>query len=580
MTESAAQVDSLSHLDNECFFVAGWKVSPDTLRIKKGEKSEKIEPKVMQVLVLLANRPGEVISRRELEEEVWQGTIVSYDAVTNTVIKLRKAFGDSSKNSSVIQTIPKVGYRLIADVEREETKPSEDHLPELAASQQSVQQKRKPQKQLYWTLIALGFVILAVVFNLLPLSNKHPSLALPDIPSLAVLPLHNIGDNPHQAYFSDGITEDLITDLSNISGLFVIARNSSFQYKGKLVDVKSVADELGVRYILQGSVRRDKTQFRINVQLMDSVADKNIWAERYDGTLENLFKVQDEVTRKIATALSIQLTHNKELSLSKNDTLNVASYDEFLKGWEKYWKFTRDDFAVAEMHFKKALEIDPNNSRAHAALALIYWKAWQLKWHENHGTPHEGWRRANKEIELAMKHPTPLAHSTKSSMLLINRRYEESIAEAEKAIKLNENNAMAYLALAEALNFSGQPGRAIEYAKKGMRLDPNFTRPYLVVIGRSEFDMELYEISNKSLQCETTKNINDCKSLILAIANYGHLAQLDKAQSFITALNKRNIAQKTSKFTIDRLKHRLPYRKKADRDHLFEGLNKAGVPLW
>jgi TolB-like protein len=241
------------------------------------------------------------------------------------------------------------------------------------------------------------------------------------------MPFFNIDKEPQQTYFSDGITEDLITDLSNVSGLFVIARNSSFQYKNKPVNVNSVAKELGVRYILQGSVRRDESKFRINVQLIDSVTDENIWAERYDGSLENLFEIQDEVTRKIVTALSVQLTNNEQLSLSRNETLNVASYDEFLKGWERYWKFTRDDFAIAEIHFKKALQLDPDNSRAHAALALIYWKAWQLKWHENHGTPHEGWRRANKEIELALKNPTPLAHSTKSAMLLINRRYEEAI---------------------------------------------------------------------------------------------------------------------------------------------------------
>jgi TolB-like protein/DNA-binding winged helix-turn-helix (wHTH) protein len=575
MRENDQTTESNAHSMNGCFFVGGWKVSPDTLRIKKGEKTVKLEPKVMQVLTFLAERPREVIPRQELEDHVWQGMIVGYDAVTNSVIKLRKAFGDDSKHPTVIETIPKTGYRLIADVEREVSETSAELLPESATPK-----KREQQKILRWPLITLGIVILAIVLYSSFLSNKKTSLSLPDMPSLAVLPLMNIGNNPEQTYFSDGITEDLITDLSNVSGLFVIARNSSFQYKDKPVDVKSVANELGVRYLLQGSVRRDESKFRINVQLMDSITGENIWAERYDGALENLFEVQDEVTRKITNALSIQLTNKEKLSLFRSDTLNVDSYDEFLKGWERYWKFTRDDFAIAETHFKKALQLDPDNSRAHAALALIYWKAWQLKWHENHGTPNEGWRRANKEIELALKNPTPLAYSTKSAMLLINRRYEESIAEAEKAIKLNSNDAMAYLALAEALSFSGQPGRAIENAKIGMRLDPNFTHPYLNVIGRSQFDMGLYETSNQSLDCDTTQNIQGCHSLILAIANYGQLGQLEKAQLFIKALNNKSKAEKTPPFTIDRLKHRLPYRKKADRDHFFAGLEKAGVPVW
>ncbi|WP_299871739.1 winged helix-turn-helix domain-containing tetratricopeptide repeat protein [uncultured Cocleimonas sp.] len=578
MTEHEEQVESSSHLNNECFLVAGWEVSPDTLRIQKGSRSVKLEPKVMQVLVFLANHPGEVISRQELEEDIWRGTIVSYDAITNTVIKLRKAFGDSSKNPSVIETIPKTGYRLIADVQKVIS--SEPHSNELNHSSKTKVKIINSKKLLY--LIVLGGIFIVAVS--LFLVKKTTSLLPPDKPSLVVLPFDNVGKNPKLNYFSDGITEDLITDLSNVSGLFVIARNSSFQYKDKPIKLTDIAEKLGVRYILQGSVRRDNNQFRINVQLMDSMTNKNIWAERYDSTLENLFAVQDEVTRKITAALSIRLKNNTGNAVANNETMNkiinVASYDEFLKGWERYWKFTRDDFAIAETHFKKALQLDPDNSRAHAALALIYWKSWQLKWHENHGTPHEGWRRANKEIELALKNPTPLAYSTKSAMLLINRRYEESIVEAEKAIKLNTNYAMAYLALAEALSFSGQPGRAIENAKIGMRLDPNFTHPYLTVIGRSQFDMGLYETSNKSLDCNTTQNIQGCHSLILAIANYGYLGQQDKAQLFIKALNNKSKAEKTPPFTIDRLKYRLPYRRKADRDHFFNGLEKAGVPLW
>ena len=583
MTEHEEQVESSSHLNNECFLVAGWEVTPDTLRIQKGSRSAKLEPKVMQVLVFLANRPGEVISRQELEEDIWRGTIVSYDAITNTVIKIRKAFGDSSKNPSVIETIPKTGYRLIADVQK--ITPQEHHgdLQDSTSIEQVLETSpKKFRNKKLISLFALGVIFIVVVSVLF--FKKSTPLSLPDKPSLVVIPFDNVGKNPKLNYFSDGITEDLITDLSNVSGLFVIARNSSFQYKGKSINLRDVADSLGVRYLLQGSVRRDNNQFRINVQLMDSMTDENIWAERYDSTLDNLFAVQDEVTRKITAALSIKLKNNTGNAIANYETMNkvikVASYDEFLKGWERYWKFTRDDFAIAETHFKKALQLDPNNSRAHAALALIYWKAWQLKWHENHGTPHEGWRRANKEIELALKNPTALAYSTKSAMLLINRRYEESIVEAEKAIKLNSNDAMAYLALAEALSFSGQPGRAIENAKIGMRLDPNFTHPYQIVIGRSQFDMNLYETSNKSLDCDTTENIQGCHSLLLAIANYGHLGQLDKAQLFIKAMNNKSKAEKTPQFTIDRLKYRLPYRKKADRDHFFTGLEKAGVPLW
>jgi TolB-like protein len=296
---------------------------------------------------------------------------------------------------------------------------------------------------------------------------------LPDEPSIAVMPFINTGNDPRQNYFIDGITEDLITDLSNVSGLFVIARNSSFAYKGKAVDVTQVAGELGVRFILQGSLRRDNEQLRINVRLMDGITGRNLWAERYDTELEDLFAVQDEVTRQITSALSVRLTQSERQNLTQRETLDPTSYDEFLKGWERYWRFSREDFAVAEQHFKTALSIDPSNSRAHAGLALIYWQAWRQKWHENFGNPHAGWTRARRELKLAMNNPTPLAHSTQSSMLLINRRYEDAIAEAEKAIQLNKNHAGGYLALADALSYFGRPDDAIEVARKGMRLDPS-----------------------------------------------------------------------------------------------------------
>ena len=531
----------------------------------------------MQVLVFLASRPGEVISRQELEDHVWEGTIVGYDAVTNTIIKLRKAFGDNPKKHRFIETIPKTGYRLTAEVVRELLA---DEEPAVAQSSQDTPKlKENRTLSLRWLFSLLGIVLLLATYWLWS-SQKNNPLPLPDEHSIAVMPFVNIGNDPEQDYFSDGITEDLITDLSNVSSLFVIARNSSFQYKDKEVDVKSAAKELGVRFILQGSVRRNKNEFRINIQLMDGVTDENVWAERYDANTDDLFKIQDNITRKIISALSIQLTENDQEVLSKTDTLNLASYDEFLKGWERYWKFSREDFEIAEIHFKKALQIDPQNSRAHAALALIYWQAWLQKWHENYGTPHAGWRRAWKELDKAMRNPTPLTHSTMSAMLLINRRYEESIAEAEKAIKLNKNNPSGYLALADVLGYSGLAESAIEYAKKGMRLDPNFVAPYLYVIGRTQFDMGNYGDATISLKRALAVNPKDRDAAIMLIACYGQQGLIDDAKLVLNTLNKEHKFQKLRPVTIDWLKNRWPYKAKVARDHLIEGMEKAGVPQW
>ena len=582
MTKDDQQQESASHLISESFLINEWEVSPATLSIQKGEKIVKLEPKVMQVLAFLANRPGEVISRQELEDHIWEGTIVGYDAVTNTIIKLRKAFGDNPKKHNVIETIPKTGYRLTADVIRE--LPAVEESAVVQSKQDSLNfTKKKLQKNKTISLrLLLGLlgIVLSLSAYWLWLSQKNNPLSLPNEPSIAVMPFVNIGNDSEQNYFSDGITEDLITDLSNVSSLFVIARNSSFQYKGKTVDVKSVANELGVRYILQGSVRRDKNDIRINIQLMDGVTDENVWAERYDANTDDIFKIQDEITRKIISSLSIQLTENDHDVLSKSDTLNVASYDEFLKGWERYWKFTRDDFAIAEAHFKKAIQIDPQNSRAHAALALIYWQAWSQKWHENYGTPHAGWTRAWKELDKAMLNPTPLTHSTRSAMLLINRRYEESIAEAEKAIKLNNNNPSGYLALADSQSYSGLVESAIENAKKGMRLDPNFVAPYLYVIGRTQFDMGNYDDASKSLKRALAVNPRDRDASIVLIACYGQQGLTDKAKSILKTLNKEHEILKLRPVTIDWLKNRWPYKAIAARDHFIKGMEKAGVPQW
>jgi len=559
-------------INSRSFFINEWQVDPDALRIACAGEELRLEPRVMRVLVYLAEHRGEVVSRQELEDQVWTGMVVGYDALTNTITKLRKAFGDSSAEPRFIETIPKSGYRMIASV-----RPALHGSPEPLRKPRAMPAKRRWSPG--WLALPGILVVLgAAVFwwQVQPVSRLVSS----DEPSVAVMPFINTGNDPRQNYFIDGITEDLITDLSNVPGLFVIARNSSFAYKGKAVEVTRVAAELGVRFVLQGSVRRDNEQVRINVRLMDGETGRNLWAERYDTGLADLFAVQDEVTKQITSALSVRLTQSDRKQLTQRETLDPASYDEFLKGWERYWRFSRDDFAVAEKHFKKALAIDPSNSRAHAGLALIYWQAWRQKWHENYGNPHAGWTRARRELKLAMSNPTPLAHSTLSSMLLINRRYEEAIAEAQKAIQINQNHAGGYLALADALSYFGRSREAIEAARKGMRLDPNFVAPYLLVIGRAQFDMALYDDAVESLERAVAVNPHERNARIVLLAAYGYRGESDQAARMLAALNNEHEAQALPPFTMAWLTNRWPYRRQSDRDHLLAGLEKAGVPRW
>jgi len=206
------------------------------------------------------------------------------------------------------------------------------------------------------------------------------ALPLPDRPSIAVLPFVNMSGDPEQAYFADGMTEDLITDLSKVAGLFVIARNSMFVYRGKTTDIREVAKTLGVRYVLEGSVRRSGAEVRVNAQLIDATTGGHVWADRYDGDLKNIFAFQDKVTRNVVAALAVELTKDDRERVARRGTENAQAYDVFLKGWQHYLRQTPEDFRAAIVHFKKAVELDPKYGRAYAALAATYWEASTRFW--------------------------------------------------------------------------------------------------------------------------------------------------------------------------------------------------------
>jgi len=277
------------------------------------------------------------------------------------------------------------------------------------------------------------------------------SFPLPKKPSIAVLPFVNLSDDPEQEYFADGMTDDLITDLSKISDLFVIARNSTFTYKGKPVKIRQVAEELGVRYVLEGSVRRADDRVRINTQLIDATSGGHLWAERYDGHIGDVFALQDKITQKIVAALALKLTAGEQKHVVRKETKNIVAYDSFLKGWEHYRLFTPDDFAKASSYFKKALDLDPDYGRAHAALAQIYWKGSELGWRWQMGLGvgwSEGRLLARKYLQTAMKYPTSLVHQVASEMNLFRREYDEAIYEANRAIALDPNDHRAHWIMA------------------------------------------------------------------------------------------------------------------------------------
>ncbi len=403
----------------------------------------------------------------------------------------------------------------------------------------------------------------------------HPPLPLPDRPSIAVLPFTNMSDDPRQEYFTDGMTEDLITDLSKISGLFVIARNSTFVYKGQAVPIKQVAEELGVRYVLEGSVRRAGDQVRINAQLIDATTGGHIWAERYDGSLADVFALQDEITQQIVTALAVELTPEEEEQAASQETDDIAAYDAFLQGWAHYNRQTGEDFAKAIGFFEKAIELDPDYARARAALALTYWMGSEFG-----GLSHlleVSWRelrqRSRKYLDLAMKDPTSVTYMVASPTVLKQRRYDEAIAYAERAVALDSNNAEAHRALAYALFYANRPEEAIESANRALRLDPNNRAIPLQYIGRAHFAMGDFEQAVSFI--ERARDLNPKvtpHSAMLAAA----LAHLGRGEEAGIALEKYNDGWGYSP-SVREVMYFWPFKDPVVAKRFAEGLVKAGL---
>jgi adenylate cyclase len=292
--------------------------------------------------------------------------------------------------------------------------------------------------------------------------------------------------DPDQEYFSDGLTEDLTTDLSKLSGLFVIARNSAFTYKGKAVKVQEVGRELGVRYVLEGSVRKSDTQIRINTQLIDTTTGGHLWSERYDRPLQDIFALQDEIRQKIVFALKVQLTEEEQKRFRQFPTTNLEAYDYFLRGIEavgRAWDEHRKEANVqARQMFEKAIELDPKYAAAYALLGWTYHLDYFFRWSQDPTHSQEqSFELAQRAV--ALDDSLSLAHRMLGNVYLFKRQHEQAIAEMERAIALNPSYAPAHMQLGIALVFAGQPEEGIGLIEKGMRLDPRNPALYLQNLG-------------------------------------------------------------------------------------------------
>jgi adenylate cyclase len=426
-------------------------------------------------------------------------------------------------------------------------------------------------------IVAVAAAVLIAAVGIYSHRQMNPSatmgttaaLALPDKPSIAVLPFVNMSEDPKQEYFSDGMTEDVITSLSKRPGLFVIARNSVFTYKGRAVKAQQVSRELGVRYILEGSVRKSDRQVRITAQLIDGTTGYHLWAEHYDGELKDIFALQDGVTQKIVTALSPKLSGAQTSSGAHPDTTSVEAHDLLLRGLVVKFNPQKETNPTARKLFEAAIDLDPNYANAYAWLGWTYVDEWTLQWSDDPDMLTRAVNAARKAIALDAS--LAEGHRLLGWALLWSRQQDFGIAELEKAVLLDSNSSNAYGNLAAALNYSGRPEEAIGFVKKAMRVDPKYGPWVANWLGDSYYLLRRYDEAISAYQEGVRRNPNYISTHRMLAASYAELGREKEARAEVAEVLRINPT-----YSVELLRARVPFKNQVDLDRYMSGLRRAG----
>ena len=423
------------------FRFADISVDTDRRELRRGPDLVSVGPQVFDLLVYLVQNRERVVSKNDMLAEVWGGRIVSESTLTSHINAVRKAIGDTGEDQSLIRTVSRKGFRFVGEIRIDN--PSEDERSTHAAKDVGARTIR-----------------------------ATPELALPDRPSIAVLPFQNLSRDPDQEYFAEGVVEDIITALSRMRWLFVIARNSSFTYKGRTADAKQVGRELSVRYVLEGSLRKSATRVRITAQLIDSSTGANLWADRFEGALEDIFDLQDQVTASVVGAIAPRLEQAEMARAKRKPTESLDAYDYYLRGMASYYLRTKEGINEALPLFEKAIAVDPSFASAYGMAAWCHaWRkinGWMTNPVRDTAQTEQLARRA---AELGPDDAVALSRGA-HALTFVTGDHDTAASLVDRALALNPNLAGAWYASGWVRVWLGEIDTAINHFAHAMRLSP------------------------------------------------------------------------------------------------------------
>lgn len=501
----------------------------------RGVEPVELGQRAVALLRVLLERPGAPVSKDALIEAAWSGLSVEESNLPVQVAALRRIFREEVGGERWIETLPRRGYRYVG--------------PPVATQESDIVRAR--------------------------VAEPAPAVPLPDIPSIAILPFQNLSGDSEQEYFADGIVEEITTALSRFRRLFVIARNSSFTYKGRAVDVKQVGQELGVRYVLEGSVRKAANQVRIAGQLVDASTGKHLWADRFDGALDDIFNLQDQVTASVIGAIAPKLEQAEIDRAKRKPTENLDAYDYYLRAMMCVHQWTHESISEALRLLYRAIELDPNFASAYGMAAWCYVRRKVSGWmNDSQLEMAELERLARRAGELADDDAVALC-SGGFALTQVTDSLDAGAAMIDRALAINPNLTSAWFLSGWTQIYLGEPERAIEHFARAMRLNPLDPLMYRMQTGTAAAQFLAGRYEQSSLWAEKALRLrpNDLPSLRIAAASHALAGQTTEAKRAVGRLRQLDPALRVS--TVAEL---VPFRRPEDVSRYAEGLQKAGLP--